>query len=158
MDNKDKKEDEKIFEKENRIYKYYINQQEENMGAKDFIETLLNVSLLDMDKSSNMDLVRLYRDVGFDNFFVLIEEFSGKTVKFPKADKIKKLLLVSLATYYVNVLGMDPKEAGKVLGEQLGSSSLKQKSIKSIVKAFNQELSSLFKTYIDVANGEVEDE
>lgn len=148
------KTNDKIFEKENRIYKYYINEQEENKGSKDFIETLLNVSLLELDKTENMDLVRLYRDVGFDNFFVLIEEFGGKTVKFPKADKIKKLLLVSLATYYVNVLGMDPKEAGKVLGEQLGSSSLKQKSIKNIVKAFESELSSLFKAYVTAVEGE----
>lgn len=141
--------DEKIFEKENRIYKYYINEQEENKGSKDFIETLLNISLLELDKTENMDLVRLYKDVGFDNFFVLIEEFGGKTVRFPKADKIKKLLLISLATYYVNVLGMDPKDAGKVLGEQLGSSSLKQKSIKNIVKAFESELATLFKAFVD---------
>lgn len=151
-------DNEKLFEKENRIYKYYINQQEENKGSKDFIETLLCTSLISSDRTPDMDLVRLYKDVGFDNFFVLIEEFSGKTIKFPKAEKIKKMLLISLATYYVNVLGLDPKEAGKILGEQLESSCLKQKSIKNIVKAFNQELESLFKQYIDIKRSGGNDE
>lgn len=137
--------DNKIFEKENRLYKYYINNMEENKGAEEFIKSLFKLELLSLDKSEEQDLIRLYNIVGFDNFFEIVATFGSKPIKLPRADKVKKMLTIAIADYYINGLGMEPKEVGRVLSEKLGVCNLKQKSIKNIVREFEKDIEQLSK-------------
>ena len=130
----------KLFEKENRLYKYYINSIETSEAGTDFIKALFKLELIDSDKSKNQDLVQLYEILGFDKFFEFVAFFGTRTVKVPKVDKIKRLLIVAIAYYQTVILGLSPKDAGRILSKKLGIFNLKQKSIKSIVRELQQAI------------------
>lgn len=140
-------EQNKIFEKETRIYKHYINSVERDAVSIDFIKTLFKMELINMDKTEEQDLVQLYNIVGFDAFFEMIALFNSKPIKLPRADKIKKLLIVAIAYYHVVMLGIPPKEVGKILTDKLGACNLKQKSVKAIVNKLQKELEELGSKY-----------
>lgn len=133
----------KIFEKENRLFKYYINGTEKDQDAIQFIKSLFKIELIDLDNTENQDYVRLFDILGFDKFFELLTLFGGRTIKLPKIDKIKKQLILAIAYYQVTVLGLHPKEAGKLLSEKLGTFNLKQKSMKSMLSKLQQTMDSL---------------
>ena len=90
--------------------------------------------------------MQLYDILGFDKFFEVLTYFSARSFKFPKIDKIKKLLIVSIAYYQTEVLGLTAKDAGKILSEKLGLFNLKQKSIKSLVSKVQQDIDHLATT------------
>lgn len=131
---------EKLFDRENRLYKYYLNDIEDNKEGVEFIKKLFKLELIDIDKSEDQDLLQLYNIIGFDKFFEVVTLFSSKNIKIPKASKIKKLLISAIAYYQVNVLNLSPKDAGRILSEKLASFDLRQKSIKSIVNQLQQEI------------------
>ena len=133
----------KLFEKENRIYKYYINSVEDAPEAVDFIKSLFKLEIIEADKSENQDLVGLYDIVGFDKFFEILAYFNARSIKLPKLEKIKKMLVIAIAYYQTEVLGLSAKEAGKLLGDKLGIFNLKQKSIKSLVGKLQQDIDHL---------------
>lgn len=133
----------KLFEKENRIYKYYLNSVEDAPEAIDFIKSLFKLELIEADKSEYQDLVALYDIVGFDKFFEILAYFNARQLRFPKLEKIKKMLIVAIAYYQTEVLRLSPKEAGKLLSDKLGIFNLKQKSIKSIVGKLQQTIDHL---------------
>lgn len=133
----------RLFEKENRIYKYYLNSMYNDRGSVDFIQSLLKLELINMDKSEKQDLVQLYDILGFDKFFEVMTLFSSRTIKVPKIDKIKKLLIVSIAYYQVIVLGLSPKDASKILSEKLGLFNLKQKNMKALINRVQQDIDHL---------------
>ena len=133
----------KLFEKENRIYKYYLNSVEDAPEAVEFIKSLFKLEIIEADKTENQDLVQLFDIVGFDKFFELLTYFSSRSIKFPKVEKIKKLLIIAIAYYQTEILRLSPKEAGKILGEKLGIFNLKQKSIKSLVGKLQQDIDHL---------------
>lgn len=133
----------RLFEKENRIYKYYLNSMYNDKGSVDFIQSLLKLELINMDKSEKQDLVQLYDILGFDKFFEVMTLFSSRTIKVPKIDKIKKLLIVSIAYYQVIVLGLSPKDASKILSEKLGLFNLKQKNMKALINRVQQDIDHL---------------
>lgn len=137
------KENSKIFNKENRIYKYYINNIEQNPEGIDFIKSLFRLELLKNDKTTDQDILQLYELLGFDKFFEVVTFFSSKTIKVPNVEKIKKALITSIAYYQINILGLTPKEAGKILSEKLGVLNLKQKNVKAIVKQLQQDIDHL---------------
>ena len=146
MDTKSSTDKTKLFETENRIYKYYLNSMYNTPESIDFIKSLLKLELINIDKSENQDLVQLYDILGFDKFFEVLTYFSARSIKFPKIDKIKKLLIVSIAYYQTEVLGLTAKDAGKILSEKLGLFNLKQKSIKSLVSKVQQDIDHLATT------------
>ena len=137
------RDDTKLFKKENRLYKYYINSIETPKEGLDFIKALFKLELIDIDRSKNQDLVQLYEILGFDKFFEFITFFGTRTIKVPKVTRIKKLLIIAIAYYQTVILGLTPKDAGRVLSEKLGIFNLKQKSIKSIVKELQQTIDHL---------------
>lgn len=148
-----------LFETENRIYKYYINDLSKNEKSDDFIKSLFKLELISLDKSTDSKLVQLYNIVGFDKFFEIISIFENNTITIPKSDKIKKLLLISIVQYLVNGLGIPPKEVGKEINKRLELKGIKQKSIKNILKALDQDLTELSMKVLDslskeVANGQ----
>lgn len=112
-------------------------------GSVDFIQSLLKLELINMDKSEKQDLVQLYDILGFDKFFEVMTLFSSRTIKVPKIDKIKKLLIVSIAYYQVIVLGLSPKDASKILSEKLGLFNLKQKNMKALINRVQQDIDHL---------------
>lgn len=140
-----KKEKMKIFEKENRVYKYYLNRVEDKKESVEFIKDLFKLELLNSDKSENLDLIKLYNIVGFDKFFEIISCFGSQSIRIPNSEKIKKNLTLSIAYYYTVMLGVPAKEVGHLLSEKLGVFNLKQKSIKSLVNKMQAELETLAK-------------
>ena len=142
-DNTQQPKEKKIFDKENRIYKYYINSVEKDALAVDFIKDLFKLEIIDADKSEKQDLVQLLEIVGFDKFFEILAFFGSRTIRLPRVDKAKKLLIIAIAYYQTVVLGLSPKDAGKLLGDKLGVFNLKQKSIKSIVAKLQQDIDHL---------------
>ena len=104
-----------------------------------------NLSELENLTSHKYDLTPL--DNGFDAFFEMIALFNSKPIKLPRADKIKKLLIVAIAYYHVVMLGIPPKEVGKILTDKLGACNLKQKSVKAIVNKLQKELEELGSKY-----------
>ena len=138
-------EDRKLFDQENRIYKYYLNNVTEDKAAIEFIQALFKLELIEADRSEHQDLIQLYNIVGFDKFFEILAYFGGnaKTLKLPRIDKAKKLLITAIAYYQTVILNLPPKEAGRVLTEKLGVLNLKQRSIKSIVAKLQQEIEQL---------------
>lgn len=137
-----------LFDKENRIYKYYINNLENLDGGVDFVKSLFELEIIDLDKSEKQDLVQLYEILGFDKFFELIAFYSSKTIKIPNIEKIKKLLVIAIAYYQIEILDISPKEAGKILGEKLGILNLKQKNIKALVNSLQQVIDKLTETTV----------
>lgn len=137
-----------LFDKENRIYKYYINNLENLDGGVDFVKSLFELEIIDLDKSEKQDLVQLYEILGFDKFFELITFYSSKTIKIPNIEKIKKLLVIAIAYYQIEILDISPKEAGKILGEKLGILNLKQKNIKALVNSLQQVIDKLTETTV----------
>lgn len=137
-----------LFDKENRIYKYYINNLENLPGGVNFVKSLFELEIIDLDKSEKQDLVQMYEILGFDKFFEFISFFSSKTIRIPNIEKIKKLLVIAIAYYQVEILDMSPKEAGKVLGEKLGMLNLKQKNIKALVNNLQQTIDKLTETTV----------
>lgn len=135
----------KLFEKENRIYKYYINSIEKDKASIDFIKDLFKLELITSDKTEYQDIVQLYNIVGFDNLFELIAHFGNRPIKLPKPDKIKKMLITSIVYYMVEILGLNPKDAGRLLSEKIETCNLKQKNINSIIKKLQQELNELYR-------------
>lgn len=144
-DVKEKKLDKKakLFEKENRIYKYYLNSVENSPESVEFIKSLFKLGIIEADKTENQDLVQLFDIVGFDKFFELLTFFGSRPIKLPKVEKIKKMLIVAIAYYQTEILGLSAKTAGKVLSEKLGIFNLKQKSIKSLVSKLQQDIDHL---------------
>lgn len=136
-------ENSKIFNKENRIYKYYINNIEQKPEGIEFIKSLFRLELLKNDKTPDQDILQLYEILGFDKFFEVITFFSSKTIKIPNVEKIKKALITSIAYYQINILGLTPKDAGKILSEKLGVLNLKQKNVKAIIKQLQQDIDHL---------------
>ena len=118
-------------------------------GSVDFIQSLLKLELINMDKSEKQDLVQLYDILGFDKFFEVMTLFSSRTIKIPKIDKIKKLLIVSIAYYQVIVLGLSPKDASKILSEKLGLFNLKQKNMKALINRVQQDIDHLAETVVN---------
>ena len=53
------------------------------------------------------------------------------------------MLIVAIAYYQTEILGLSAKTAGKVLSEKLGIFNLKQKSIKSLVSKLQQDIDHL---------------
>ena len=135
----------KIFEKENRVFKYYLNTVEDKKESVDFIKDLFKLELINFDKTNNLDLVQLYNIVGFDAFFEIIACFSSKSIKIPNIEKIKKNLIIAIAYYHVRVLGIPAKDVGHILSEKLSVFNLKQKSIKNIVNKLQSELETMAK-------------
>ena len=135
-----KAKDTKVFEEDNRIYKFYVNSAVNDAKAVDFIRDLFKIELIDLDKTENQDLLQLYEIVGFDKFFELVAFFSSKTVKFPKLDKIKRLLITAIAYYQTEILGLSAKDAGKILSDRLGLLKLKQKNVKLLVNKLQQDI------------------
>ena len=74
----------RIFEKEDRLHKYYINQLGEQGEGADFIRSLFKLELIDLDISEQQDLLKLYNIVGFDNFFEIVSQFSTQSIKSRK--------------------------------------------------------------------------
>lgn len=136
----------KIFEEDNRLYKYYINGTANDKEAIDFVKSLFKLELIDTDRSEHQDLLQLYEIVGFDKFFEIVAFFGSKTLKIPKLDKIKKLLLTAITYYQVEILQLSPKDAGKILNEKLGLLNLKQKNIKSLVNKLQQDVEYISNT------------
>lgn len=142
------KEKQNLFDKENRIYKYYINNLENIPGGVDFVKSLFELEIIDLDKSEKQDLIKLYDILGFDKFFEVISLFSSKSIKLPSIDKIKKLLIIAIAYYQIEILDISPKDAGKILGEKLGLLNLKQKNIKALVGNLQQTIDRLTETTV----------
>ncbi len=138
-----------IFEREDRLYKYYINDLDRGEASDNYIKDLFKLQLFDLDKSAELDLIRLYEIVGFDKFFEIIAAFGGRSIKIPKDDRIRKHLIMSVAHYYVDGLNIEPKEVGKIFSKKLGTYNLKQKSIKNLTRELESYLSRLFKISID---------
>lgn len=138
--------DSKLFEEDNRLYKFYINSTTNDKDAVDFVKNLFKLELIDLDRSENQDLLQLYEIVGFDKFFEIIAFFGSKNLKLPKLDKIKKLLLTAIAYYQVETLGLSPKDAGKILSEKLGLLNLKQKNIKGLTGRLQQDIEYITNT------------
>lgn len=138
-------EKEKLFDKENRIYKYYLNNAAEDKIAIEFIQALFKLEIIEADKSEKQDLIQLYNIVGFDKFFEILTYFGGstKSIRLPRLDKAKKLLITAIAYYQTVILGLSSKEAGRILTEKLGAFNLKQKSIKNVVARLQQEIDQL---------------
>lgn len=144
-----------LFETENRIYKYYINDLSKSEKSDDFIKSLFKLELISLDKSEDSKLVQLYNLVGFDKFFEIISIFENNTISIPKSDKIKKLLLISIVQYLVNGVGIPPKDVGKEINKRLELNGIKQKSIKNILKALDQDLTELSMKALDSLSKEV---
>ena len=140
------KSTDKIFEEESRVYKYYVNSTVNDANSIAFVKDLFKMELIDLDKSESQDLLQLYEIVGFDKFFEIVAFFGSKSIKFPKMDKIKKLLLTEIVYYQVEVLRLSPKDAGKILSEKLGLLNLKQKNIKSLTGRLQQDLEYITNT------------
>lgn len=138
-----------LFETENRIYKYYINDLSKSEKSDEFIKSLFKLELMSLDKSEDSKLVQLYNIVGFDKFFEIISIFENNTITLPKSDKIKKLLLISIVQYLVNGVGISSKEVGKEINKRLELNGIKQKSIKNILKALDQDLTELSMKALD---------
>lgn len=136
----------RIFEEDTRLYKYYINDITNDSQGVEFIRELFNLELIDLDKSENSDLLQLYEILGFDKFFEVIAFFESKTIKFPKLDKIKKLILTAISYYQVEILGLSPKDAGKILSEKLGMLNLKQKNIKGLIGKLQKDIDFIVNT------------
>lgn len=132
--------DKKLFDEDTRLYKYYINNTTTDKETVEFVKNLFELELIEMDKTEGQDLLQLYDILGLDKFFEVITFFSGRSLKLPKIDKIKKSLLTAIAYYQVKVLKMSPKDAGKMLSENLGLLNLKQKNIKSLVGKLQQDI------------------
>lgn len=139
----------KLFEEESRLYKYYINNTVNDNKSVEFLKSLFKLELIDLDKSENQDLLQLFEIIGFDKFFEVVTFFSSKTLKIPKLERIKKLLIIAIAYYQVEILKLSPKEAGKILSEKLGIVNLKQKSIKNLVNKLQRDIDFLTMTSID---------
>jgi hypothetical protein len=151
-DHSEERDNSKMFNKENRIYKYYVNSLETSPVATDFVKSLFELEIMDIDKSKNQDLVQLYEAIGFDKFFEVVALFSSRTIKLPRIDKIKKLLTIAIAYYQIEMLHMSPKDVGRLLSEKLGLFNLKQKSLKSIVKELQQTIDDLAETVYNQVN------
>ena len=143
-----------IFEKEDRLNKYFINHMDDKKGGEDFIRSIFKLELLDLDSSEQNDLLRLYNIVGFDNFFEIVSQFSTQTIKIPRAEKIKKLIIIAVAYYYVRVLGLSAKDAGKLLSSKLGVYNLKQKSINNIIKELEYSIKDIVEDYVENIEGD----
>lgn len=141
-----------VFEKEDRLTKFYINNMSDKKGGEDFIRSLFELELIDLDSSEQQDLLKLYNIVGFDNFFEIVAQFSTQTIKIPRAEKIKKLVIIALAYYYVRVLGISAKEAGKLLSSRLGVYNLKQKSINNIIKELEYSIQQIVSDYKEASD------
>lgn len=136
----------KLFNEDNRLYKFYINSTVNDKECIDFVKSLFKLELIDLDRSENQDLLQLYEILGFDKFFELIAFFGSKTLKLPKLDKIKKLLITAIAYYQIEVLNLSPKDAGKILSEKLGLLNLKQKNIKGLTSRLQQDIDYITNT------------
>lgn len=147
-----------IFEREDRLYKFYINDLDRGESSDNYIKDLFKLQLFDLDKSAELDLVRLYEIVGFDKFFEIIAAFGGKTIKIPKDDRIRKHLIMSVAHYYVDGLHIEPKEVGKIFSKKLGTYNLKQKSIKNLTRELEAYLAKMFRIVIDHMDEETQEE
>lgn len=134
---------EKLFDKENRIYKYYINNLENLPEGVDFVKSLFELEIINQDKTENQDLLQIYKILGFDKFFEFVSAFSSKTIKIPNVEKIKKLLIVAIAYYQTEILKMSPRDAGKMLSDKLGIFNLKQKNIKAMIGSLQQNIDRL---------------
>jgi hypothetical protein len=143
-----------IFEKEDRLNKYFINHMDDKKGGEDFIRSIFKLELLDLDSSEQNDLLRLYNIVGFDNFFEIVSQFSTQTIKIPRAEKIRKLIIIAVAYYYVRVLGLSAKDAGKLLSSKLGVYNLKQKSINNIIKELEYSIKDIVEDYVENVEGD----
>ncbi len=132
--------DKKLFDEDTRLYKYYINNTATDKETVEFVKNLFELELIEMDKTEGQDLLQLYDILGLDKFFEVVAFFSGRNLRLPKIDKIKKSLLTAIAYYQVKVLKMSPKDAGKMLSEKLGLLNLKQKNIKSLVGKLQQDI------------------
>ena len=142
-----------IFEKEDRLNKYFINHMDDKKGGEDFIRSIFKLELLDLDSSEQNDLLRLYNIVGFDNFFEIVSQFSTQSIKIPRAEKIRKLIIIAVAYYYVRVLGLSAKDAGKLLSSKLGVYNLKQKSINNIIKELEYSIKDIVEDYVENVEG-----
>ena len=136
----------KLFNEDNRLYKFYINSTVNDKECIDFVKSLFKLELIDLDRSENQDLLQLYEILGFDKFFELIAFFGSKTLKLPKLDKIKKLLITAIAYYQIEILNLSPKDAGKILSEKLGLLNLKQKNIKGLTSRLQQDIDYIINT------------
>lgn len=134
---------EKLFDKENRIYKYYINNLENLPEGVDFVKSLFELEIINQDKTEDQDLLQIYKILGFDKFFEFVSAFSSKTIKIPNVEKIKKLLIVAIAYYQTEILKMSPRDAGKMLSDKLGIFNLKQKNIKAMIGSLQQNIDRL---------------
>lgn len=143
-----------IFEKEDRLNKYFINKLDDKKGGEDFIRSIFKLELIDLDNSEQDDLLRLYNIVGFDNFFEIVSQFSTQTIKIPRAEKIRKLIIIAVAYYYVRVLGLSAKDAGKLLSSKLGVYNLKQKSINNIIKELEYSIKDIIEDYVEESQNE----
>ena len=143
-----------IFEKEDRLNKYFINHMDDKKGGEDFIRSIFKLELLDLDSSEQNDLLRLYNIVGFDNFYEIVSQFSTQTIKIPRAEKIRKLIIIAVAYYYVRVLGLSAKDAGKLLSSKLGVYNLKQKSINNIIKELEYSIKDIVEDYVENVEGD----
>lgn len=136
----------KLFNEDNRLYKFYINSTVNDKNSIDFVKSLFKLELIDLDRSENQDLLQLYEILGFDKFFEVIAFFGSKTLKIPKLDKIKKLLITAIAYYQIEILNLSPKDAGKILSEKLGLLNLKQKNIKGLTSRLQQDIDYITNT------------
>lgn len=136
----------KLFNEDNRLYKFYINSTVNDKKSIDFVKSLFKLELIDLDRSENQDLLQLYEILGFDKFFEVIAFFGSKTLKIPKLDKIKKLLITAIAYYQIEILNLSPKDAGKILSEKLGLLNLKQKNIKGLTSRLQQDIDYITNT------------
>ena len=136
----------KLFNEDNRLYKFYINSTVNDKNSIDFVKSLFKLELIDLDRSENQDLLQLYEILGFDKFFEVIAFFGSKTLKLPKLDKIKKLLITAIAYYQIEILNLSPKDAGKILSEKLGLLNLKQKNIKGLTSRLQQDIDYITNT------------
>lgn len=134
---------EKLFDKENRIYKYYINNLENLPEGVDFVKSLFELEIINQDKTEDQDLLQMYKILGFDKFFEFVSAFSSKTIKIPNVEKIKKLLIVAIAYYQTEILKMSPRDAGKMLSDKLGIFNLKQKNVKAMIGSLQQNIDRL---------------
>lgn len=112
---------------------------------KDEFEMFLSiVSLLVYQNIRNEDLIRIYREVGIENFVRIMDIFNGRTIKMPKIEEIKDLFIVAVCYYYKEIQGLDWKDIKEQLPFDISSISYGSK-----IKNLNRYVVDQMKTVIE---------
>lgn len=72
-------------------------------------------SLIIYSDENDTDLLDLHRLVGNENFVKIIKLFDGRTVEFPKKEKVESAVILSLLYYYKEIKLMSWEDIKKVV-------------------------------------------